>query len=188
MSISHEQLEPQTKLTYEQYVLFPNDGNRHEIINGRHYMNPAPVPRHQQVGFQIQFQLYCQLKTAGHQVFNAPIDVELAASDIVQPDLAVILKDNDIIHKTRIIGAPNLIVEILSPSTKENDRNLKRYLYEQAGVPEYWIVDPDECTVVAYKLKNGRYVEQAAQTEAIEFNTGKETAVVKLAEVWWPSP
>ena len=88
MSTSYN--EPTTKLTYDDYVLFPNDGMRHEIIHGRHYMNPAPSPRHQTVSRHIQFQLYQQIELKRHgQVFNAPIDLQLSETDVVQPDISV---------------------------------------------------------------------------------------------------
>ena len=104
--------EPTVKLTYDDYLLFPSDGMRHEIIHGRHYMNPAPNPRHQTVSRHIQFQLYQQIElTDAGQVFDAPIDLQLSDTDVVQPDIVVVLKSNLIITPTRLKGVPDLVIE-----------------------------------------------------------------------------
>ena len=104
MSVSHESLPASpTKLTYDDYVLFPDDGKRHEIIDGRHYMNPAPNPRHQAVSRHIQFQLYEQIElTKLGEVINSPIDLQLSLWDVVQPDIVVVLAANRIITTTKI--------------------------------------------------------------------------------------
>ena len=177
--------DPVVKLTYDDYVLFPNDGKRHEIINGRHYMNAAPNPRHQAVSRHIQFQLYEQieLKELG-EVVNAPIDVQFSDTDVVQPDIVVVLKQNRIITTTKIKGIPDLVVEILSPSNRKYDQQLKKQLYEQNAVPEYWIVDPENQTVDQMKLNaDGRY-ESTTQSESIAFTSANVTATVDLSRVW----
>lgn len=180
MSIS--QNEPVTKLTYEDYVLFPNDGYRHEIIQGRHYMNPAPSPRHQSVSRHIQFQLYQQIELAGlGQVIDAPIDLQLSATDVVQPDIVIVLKDKRIITPTKIKGVPDLVVEILSPSTRNYDQQLKKQLYEQSQVPEYWIVDPEDQSIQQCMLNNGTF-ESTVRTDTIEFEP--TAASVDLTKVW----
>ena len=181
MSISYD--EPTTKLTYDDYVLFPNDGNRHEIINGRHYMNGAPNPRHQSVSRHIKFQLFQQIELAGlGEVINAPIDLQLSETDVVQPDLVVVLRDNRIITTTKIRGVPDLVVEILSTSTRNYDRQLKKQLYEQAGIPEYWIVDPENQTVDQYRLADDAKFLVETFTDGITFN--KANATVDLTKVW----
>jgi len=146
------------KLTYQDYVCFPDDRMRHEIIDGDHYMNPAPSPYHQQVSRRLQFQLYTSIEQAElGVVINAPIDVELTEFNIVQPDLVIVLKQNRIITPTKVKGTPEHVVEILSPSTASNDRTLKRSLYERTGVKEYWIVDPIEHSVEQMILNDGKY-------------------------------
>jgi len=154
--------DPRLKLGYAEYVLFPDDGKRHEIIDGDHYMNPAPSTYHQTVSKRLQYFLYTRIELAGHGLaFNAPIDVQLGPHDIVQPDLVVLLKDTKArITPAKIIGPPDLIVEILSPSTTENDMSLKRRLYERCGVREYWIVDPEANQVTQLRLEQGVYAEQ----------------------------
>lgn len=187
MSITSETIRKSpAKLTYNEYVLFPDDGNRHEIIDGRHFMNAAPVPRHQAISRHIQFQLYQQIElTKLGQVIDAPIDLQLSEVDVVQPDLVVVLAANRIITQTRIRGVPDLVIEILSPSNRKYDTELKKQLYEQFAVPEYWIVDPDECVVVRYRLnETGRFGQSTEFKDAITFEGVPGGAVVDLTRVW----
>jgi len=157
-----------TGLDYSHYVCFPDDGRRHEIIEGEHYVNPAPSTYHQTVSRRIQFELYSQieLRQLG-QVFNAPVDLQLGNHNIVQPDIVVILAAHQhIITPTKIKGIPDLIIEILSPSSVENDQVLKRRVYESAGVPEYWIVDPCEHTITQLvRGAQGSYEAALQQTQ-----------------------
>ena len=150
------------KLTYEHYVGIPNDGKRHEIIDGEHFVNPAPNLNHQTLSKRIQFQLYTQIELTNRGViFNAPVDVQLTEFDIVQPDLVVVLEDNkSILTIPKIDGVPDLVIEILSPSNPKHDRDLKKQLYLRVGVPEYWIVDPMNEAIEQYLLTNGKYVLQ----------------------------
>lgn len=164
------------KLTYADYVCFPDDRQRHEIIEGDHYMNPAPSTYHQYVSRRLQFQLYSKIEIPEFgSVINAPVDVQLTDTDIVQPDIVVVLKNNRIITPIKVKGAPEHVIEILSPSTQSNDRTLKRNLYERTGVREYWIVDPFEQSVVQLVLENSRYAEKDSK--------GKRIAVTYLSDV-----
>jgi Uma2 family endonuclease len=159
---------PKIKLTYEDYCLFPDDGNRHEVINGLHYMSPAPSTNHQSVSKWLLHFLFATIELRGlGKVFYAPVDVQLGPHDIVQPDLVVVLnKSKAGILPSRIQGPPDLVVEILSPSTSQNDLTLKRRLYEQSGVSEYWIVDPDQRRVDQLVLTDGEFqVRPAAAGE-----------------------
>jgi hypothetical protein len=115
-------VHPPAKLGYREYCCFPDDGRRHEIIDGDHVMTPAPSTTHQTVSKRLQHQLYTQIELSDRGlVFNAPVDVQLTEYDIVQPDLVVVLKvpvdRTRMITHTKINGVPDLIVEILSPST-----------------------------------------------------------------------
>ncbi len=177
--------ESKTKLGYEEYCLFPDNGNRHEIIDGRHYMNPAPSPEHQSVSIYLQHYLFTQIELAElGKVFDAPIDVQLSDYHIVQPDLVVLLNDGAArITKLKIDGPPDLLVEILAPSTSTNDLTLKRRLYEQAGVREYWIVDPNLCRVTQLVLSKGQYREQPAFEEELSVHA-LPTVKVPLPEIW----
>lgn len=170
------------KLTYQDYVCFPDDGNRYEIIGGARHVNPAPNIYHQQVSSRLQFQLYScvELPNLG-VVLTATVDVQLTDHDVVQPDLVVVLAENRIITPTKIKGSPDHVVEILSPSTQDVDRSRKRDLYEQAGVPEYWIVDPLEHSVLRLVMKEGRY---AGSTHSTEVHLGYVDSVIDLKRIW----
>ena len=152
---------PTIKLNYADYLQLPDDGNIHEIIDGDHYMSPAPGTDHQRISRRIQFQLMAQIEQTGSgEVFNASTDLQLSDFDIVQPDLLVILRERGTyVTPTKIIGPPALVVEILSPSTSLRDRSLKLDLYARVGVAEYWIADPEEREVVRYVLEDGGYRE-----------------------------
>ncbi len=132
------------KLTYEDYVLFPEDGQRHEIIDGEHYVSPAPTPKHQRVSMRLSIRVggFVEQRRLG-EVFASPIDVLLSRHDVLQPDLLFISHERATILKDKNIqGAPDLVVEILSESTRKLDERLKLARYELLGVREYWIVDP----------------------------------------------
>ena len=147
------------KFTYEHYCCFPDDGNRHEIIDGDHFMNPAPSLNHQTILSRIGFQLYSQIELNElGWVFYAPVDVQLTQHDVVQPDLVVVLSDREkILTESKIHGTPNLVIEILSPGTAQNDRTLKKQLYLKTAVAEYWIVDPNTKSIEQYVIKNEEY-------------------------------
>ena len=172
------------KLTYEDYAQIPEDGCQHEIIDGGHYVNPAPNLYHQTVSRRLQFILYTQIEQQKlGVVFNAPCDVQIATHDILQPDLAVVLTENQhILRPEKIQGTPDLVVEILSLSSEARDRKLKRARYQKAGVPEYWIVDPFEHTVEQLVLRDGVYV-LLPTTDVLQL-TILEDVFVRLDEVW----
>ncbi|ABQ92793.1 Uma2 family endonuclease [Roseiflexus sp. RS-1] len=150
---------PQGRWTYADYAALPDDGNRYEIIAGVLYMTPAPGTGHQSVSARLVTFLVTHVEFAGlGRVFAAPVDVELAPDTVVQPDIVVILSANlDRITPSRIIGAPDLVVEILSPGTAGYDRREKQDAYARAGVGEYWIVDPGAQTVELLTLEQGGY-------------------------------
>jgi len=150
-----------TKLTYQDYLLLPDDGKRYEIIEGELYMTPAPATRHQIIIGRLVHLLLSYLEThpAG-TVLTAPCDVVLSDTDIVQPDLLYVRKDGKAqITKQNVQGPPDLVVEILSPGTAARDRDLKRKRYERFGVLEYWLVDPDQNTLEILALKERQYVQ-----------------------------
>lgn len=174
---------PRAKLGYTEYCLFPDDGRRHEIIDGDHYMTPAPSTTHQTVSKRLQHQLYTQVELAGLGfVFNAPVDVQLGEYDIVQPDLVVVLKEHSsMITHPKISGVPDLVVEILSPSTVEIDRSLKKQIYERAGVGEYWIADPENQRLEQYRLFDGVYHVVPPTDPVMALSGGLR---VRLADIW----
>ncbi len=173
------------KLGYREYVCFPADGRRHEIIAGEHIVNPAPSTYHQTLSRRIQFQLYSQIELRGRgQVYDAPTDLQLSENDIVQTDLIVVLTHaRNIITPTKIKGTPDLVVEILSESSVDNDRVVKKELYRRAGVAEYWVVDPDDHTVEQYVLRGDVYELMGAHTDALAPQVLAGVRV-DLSQVW----
>ena len=179
-----DSLDTNVKLTYSDYCRIPGDGNRHEIIDGAHYVNPAPATYHQKVSRRIHSQLYQQIEQAGlGEVYYAPTDLQLSEYDIVQPDLIIILNERQkIITRAKIDGVPDMAVEILSPSTRRLDRGPKLELYRRSGVPEYWIVDLAEHVVEQFLLADGEYTV-TRQSERVVFR-GLPDVEVNLLEVW----
>jgi len=163
MITSIDQLDLDKRYTYADYLTWRLD-EYVELIRGKIFrMSPAPNKRHQIAVFELGVQLHPYFKTKVCQVFLAPFDVQLPLSKIegetstvVQPDLLVVC-DPEKITKQCCIGAPDLVVEILSPSTSQKDIKDKYELYEEAGVREYWIVDPINEVLDQFVLEEGRY-------------------------------
>jgi Uma2 family endonuclease len=158
-----------TKLTYEDYLLFPDDGKRHELIQGDHSMTPAPNIKHQRVSLCLSSALEVWVKQ--HRlgtVLTAPCDVIFSDEDVIQPDvLFVSTAKAGLVTEDNVKGAPDLIVAILSHATRKKDEVTKRKLYERFGVSEYWIVDPELEIVKVFRLSGHQYLRAAElSTEA----------------------
>ena len=146
------------KFTYEDYRHTPED-KRYELLDGELIMAPAPRIAHQRTSRRIGTPLdtFVAENDLG-EVFNAPCDVVLSETDVVQPDLLFVSKERShIINEDNIRGAPDLVIEILSPSTAQRDRTLKRTLYALHRAPEYWQADTDAKIAVVLTLDNGEY-------------------------------
>ena len=156
------------KLTYEDLVLFPDDGKRHELIDGEHYVTASPNLKHQVIVRNLIGLLWSFLrdKTVG-SVFGAPLDVLFSEFDVVEPDLLFVTNERrKVLTAKNIQGAPDLVVEVGSPSTRRRDELIKHRLYERFGVSEYWVVDPDLDLIKVYRLTDGRYARVAELTLA----------------------
>jgi Uma2 family endonuclease len=151
---------PQGEWTYDDYTRLPDNGMRYEVIEGDLYMSPAPRPKHQEVIVALLGHLldYLKQKPIG-KILISPIDVILPdLANPVQPDLIFISKERSHIVKEQFIeGVPDLIVEVLSPGNPAHDRRVKFRIYAQAGVREYWIIDPDARTVEINLLRGEAY-------------------------------
>jgi Uma2 family endonuclease len=147
-------------LTYDDYLTFPDkDGIRKEIIEGELFMSPAPAMKHQSISKKI-FKILDDFITKNNlgEVWYAPCDVIFSNINIMQPDIFYISNENhEILTALNIKGAPDLIIEIISPSTIENDRIYKKLVYEKFGVKEYWIVDPQEEMIEVWALQDDRF-------------------------------
>lgn len=155
------------KLNYEDYQVLPDDGKRYEILTGDLVVTPAPTPRHQSISKEIEFYLVtCLEKKGAGKVFDAPIDVVFAEDTIAQPDILFIVTERlNIIGERFIQGPPDLIIEILSPSTRRRDMRTKSVLYAQFNVPHYWVVDPDLDCIELFQLQGQRYASMAKFTK-----------------------
>ena len=134
------------KLTVEElWAMFPDeDGLRHELIDGEHFVTPTPVTRHQLLVGRLSFEieLYLRAHPGVGQLFGVPLDVVLSVHDVVEPDLILIASDQmEILTPKNVQGAPALVIEVLSPSTRRRDLGIKRELFARGGVREYWMVD-----------------------------------------------
>lgn len=142
--------------TYADYVTWPAD-ERWEVIDGEAYaMTPAPTTIHQRISRELARIVVSFFRGKTCELFSAPTDVVLDDRNIVQPDILVVCDPSKITEKN-IQGAPDLVVEILSPSTSIKDRREKRRLYEQFGVREYIIIDPSGEAAERFALLEGRY-------------------------------
>ena len=144
---------PGVKLTYDDFLLFPDDGKRHELIDGEHYVTPSPSRKHQAIVWNLITIIgpYLESHPVG-RAFAAPFDVVFSNFDVVEPDLLFISNARlDVLTTKNVQGAPNLVVEIGSPGTRRRDEVIKRKLYERFGVEEYWVIDPEIETIAAYR-------------------------------------
>ena len=158
----------------EVYDRLP-EGTRAEFIDGRIYMSPAPLPRHQDVVQNLYRVLFAYAEAHGGYVGVAPYDVAVAPTRNLQPDVFYLAPDQlDLIGEKNIEGAPTLVAEVLSTSTTSHDLRLKRTLYAEASVAEYWILDPAERTVEILALTNDGY------RTAAEAGRGEEIASAAL--------
>ena len=143
-----------TRLTYDDFVRFPDDGMRHELIDGAHYVTPSPVLRHQKLLGRLYLAIanFLEERSEVGQVLLSPLDTVFSPWDVVEPDLVFVAGDQlEILTEPNIQGAPALVVEILSPGTRKRDLGIKRDLFDRGGVREYWVIDPKACDVTVYR-------------------------------------
>jgi Uma2 family endonuclease len=147
-----------TKLTYEDYLVLPDDGRRHEIIDGEHYVNPSPNTQHQRVLRRLAFAMSDHIEEHRlGELFFAPFDVVLTDFDVVEPDIIFLSNARaHILTDKNIQGVPDLLVEVLS-SNRRYDKRVKYDAYERAALGEYWIVDPDDEVVEVYRHDGRRF-------------------------------
>ena len=146
--------------TYEDYCAIPDDGYRYEVIEGELYVAPAPDVAHQRIIVRLLLILapFVEEHDLG-EVLLSPTDVLLSTGTFVQPDLLFVRKDRgEVITERNVRGVPDLVIEVLSPSTAAYDRSKKRDAYAATGVPHYWILSGRARTLEAYELRDGIYL------------------------------
>ncbi len=157
-----------TKITWDDLLKMPEDNARREIIDGELIVSPSPFADHQRALLKLSTMIDAYLETHPiGEVFIAPLDNILAQEQVFQPDLFYIRKERLGIVSGWVFGPPDLAVEILSESSRRRDRIRKRELYEQFGVSEYWIVDPDGDQVTAYRLANSKYGDGTVTSDTL---------------------
>ena len=150
------------RYTYAGYCRLPDDGRQYEVIDGVLYMAPSPHPNHQWVSGNINSLLRGPTMAEGlGRVYFGPIGVIFPDGDVLQPDLIFVSRERlHIITNRGVEGPPELVVEVLSPSTRRRDLVLKRRRYASFGVLEYWLADPIRRTILVLELRGGEYVER----------------------------
>jgi Uma2 family endonuclease len=169
-----------TRLTYDDLAAMPDDGLRHEIIDGVHYVTPAPL-RHQKLlgRFYLAVAKHLEDHPEFGEVFMAPLDTVFTKWDVVEPDMLFVAADQrHIMTEPNIQGAPALVVEILSPGTKKRDLGVKRQLFDRGGVREYWVIDPSANTVAVH-----RRTDDGVLAPSVTLSAGDEDV---LATSWIP--
>ena len=163
-----------TRLTYEDFVCFPDDGMRHELIDGVHYVTPCPITRHQLLVGRLFLAIgnYLEQRPGAGLLFMAPFDVIFSRWDVVEPDLLFVAGDQlEILTDANIQGAPALVIEILSPGTRKRDLGIKRELFDRGGVREYWVVDPKADDLTIYRRTPDGRLSKASQLAASDATT-----------------
>jgi Uma2 family endonuclease len=150
----------QPRVSFADLERAPEDGRRYELYDGEVYVVPAPMPRHQRVQIRLVEWLDDYAESLGGFAVCAPIDIVFSDYDVVQPDVLVFgpTRAHLVDLHTAIRHAPDLCVEILSPSTEATDRGRKMQMFARYGVPEYWIVDPVKETIEVHRLEAGGYL------------------------------
>lgn len=173
------------KLDYSDYAAIPDDGKRYEVVDGVLHVTPAPSTSHQHALKRLlrQIEDYFEERSLG-EVFIAPTDVILGPHDVVQPDLLVVGRREQVSERG-IEGAPLLVVEILSPSTREHDRNRKATRYAALGIRHLWLVDPDARRIECYRIEGSSYVLAASGAGAASVpHPDWPGLTIELAPLW----
>jgi len=174
-------------LTYEDYLSLPDDRNRYEILEGDLEVTPAPSIAHQDAAGNLFVFLRAHVRRHRlGKVLIAPCDVLLSEVNVVQPDLLFVSRQRqDIVLESRVEGAPDLVVEVISPTTARRDREVKRSIYARYGVPNYWLVDPDQGQLVAYVLEDGSYRQPVAASGDESFSAPPfADLAIPVSDIW----
>lgn len=177
--------ELKRKLEYSDLQVTPDDGRRYELVRGELLVTPSPTTRHQRVSKRLFLHMveYFESRSIG-EVLYAPVDVILTNQDVFVPDLLVVA-DAETVSRRGIERPPLLVVEILSPSTRGQDRGVKAQRYAELGVLHYWIVDPEATRVECYRLADGVFETRIdAQDETTIEHPDFEGLVLDVAALW----
>ena len=165
---------PRVRLTVQDYLDIPEeDENRYELIDGELYMAPAPTWEHQESTINLASMLRDFVRHNGlGRIVASPLDVYLSDTDVFQPDIVFVsIERLNIIHSSGVHGAPDLVIEMLSPSTEQHDLTIKRKQYEKFDVKEYWLANPIAKTITVLRLRGGAFEHIGVFTEGTTLET-----------------
>jgi Uma2 family endonuclease len=178
---------PTLPMTYDEYALLPQDRNRYEVMEGELYMTPSPSPDHQDAVTELASILHNHVAAGGlGKVYVAPLDVVFTETNILQPDI-LFLRAGRIPPKgaKNVTLAPDLVIEVVSPSSAEQDREIKPHVYARHGVPHYWIADPAAGTLEMYALAGAAYTAAGAFSDDATATTPLFPGLtIPLARLW----
>src|SRR5438046_1600745 len=171
--------QPKTRYTYADLERFPQDNLRREIIDGELVVTAAPATRHQQVVTTLVGELYQHVKAHGGRVFPAPTDVFFSDTNVVEPDVLFVRPEHVTqVERKFVRSAPDVVVEVSSPSTRRLELIRKLELYERFGVPEYWYVDLQAERVEVFSLEAGGYGPPRILVRGDTLESGQGTGLV----------
>ena len=147
-------------VTVEEYLAMPETTQPYNLIEGRLYVSPTPIMKHQNIVGTLYLALREFAQSSGGLAFISPMDCHLPTGSVLQPDVGYIAPERLDIVDRWVMGAPDLVVEVLSPGTRRFDRNRKLRAYETAGVREAWLVDPSSCTVIVFTGDGKRWISE----------------------------
>ncbi len=151
-------VQPQRGLTHEDLMAYPDDGMRRELIAGELIVTPAPSTAHQDVVSWLMGRLFLYRESWGGRPYTTPTSVYLSEGDVLQPDVLFVTEENlHRVEKTLVRGAPDLVIEVSSPSTRRVELAERRACYERFAVPEYWYVDLDAAQIHVDTLVEGSF-------------------------------
>lgn len=151
------------RVTYTELLQWPDDGRQRELYDGEVVVVPSPFPRHQVVASNVEAVLREYANASGGLTLHAPLDIVLSEYDVLQPDVLFFRRERrDLVKDWEVTrAAPDLAVEVLSPSTASRDRGRKMEILARFGLPEYWIIDPANNTLEIYVLRENTFVPAA---------------------------
>ena len=175
---------PTKKFAYDDYVLLPDDGQRYEVLDGEVVVSPAAGTPHQGIQIALASDLFVRVQRQRIGRVFTDVDCELGKHDIVRPDLIVVLPAHyERILPSRLLGTPDLAIEILSKSTAARDRNQKRLRYQAVGTPELWLVDGDAHTVTQFVHDGSKFGPPRVATESLRLAILPDVEV-PFADLW----
>lgn len=183
----HDNVAGSPPLTYEDYCRLPDDGRRYEILDGELFVSPSPIRIHQRIVLNLLLVLDPHIRRNRLGEINvAPFDVLLSNHNIVEPDLIFVSTAKaQFITTKNIQGAPDLLIEVLSPSTKQRDLRKKRKIYGEWGVDWYWIVDPDDGTLTELKRAENNFEQIARAARGSNFHPKLFPGlIIELDSLW----